>query len=487
MPANETVLYRGARFELGRGPGFYGIWPAGAARPPSIEWWPETPEGWRGAWSRFTGLETPASISAAAPASTITAAAPPGTIIPGGPPATASPRPANPAVTRARAVAGAALLAAGTGIGIASLFPGYFGSASLAQQPPQLVTHAIYLAVWAASTLLILRSGNLARVGALLGLGTSIVTFGFFFADTGTAIAGGGTVGAGLVLGLVGWLLCTAGSVAAFRFRPAEALGKPNGPARDRILRLALATVAALGAAIAFAPSWDSYALRAPGQPVQSLTAGNAFANPGLVIFGNVAVMVLLVVVVAAAAWWRPVRLGALLLAGATIPMVASAIEALVQVREAVSPTQFGISRAQASQVGLTISSGLTPVFWVYCAFVLALAAICGWMLLAPRRANRAASPVTPWTPASWNPAPWAPAPAVTLASPAAPPASAETAGPAHPGDATPPSGPSDSAAPADSAGSADSGRPADSAGSAGPADSAGSEDSAGPASPSLG
>ena len=63
MPANETVLYRGARFELGRGPGFYGIWPAGAPRPPSIEWWPETPEGWQGAWSRFTGLETPATFA----------------------------------------------------------------------------------------------------------------------------------------------------------------------------------------------------------------------------------------------------------------------------------------------------------------------------------------------------------------------------------------------------------------------------------------
>ena len=104
---------------------------------------------------------------------------------------------------------------------------------------------------------------------------------------------------------------------------------------------------------------------------------------------------------VAAAAWWRPVRLGAVLLAGALIPMAAEAVSALVQAGEATSPVQFGISRAQAAQAGLTISSGLTPVFWIYCAFVLALAAMCAWMLFRPRRAAPAAdrAPVGPLSP----------------------------------------------------------------------------------------
>ena len=62
MAENETILYRGARYEIGRGPGFYGIWPADAPRPDSIEWWPETPEGWHGAWSRYTAIETPGTI-----------------------------------------------------------------------------------------------------------------------------------------------------------------------------------------------------------------------------------------------------------------------------------------------------------------------------------------------------------------------------------------------------------------------------------------
>ena len=62
MPDNETILYRGASFELGHGPGYYGIWPAGTPRPPSIEWWPDTPEGWQGAWARYNALETPGTI-----------------------------------------------------------------------------------------------------------------------------------------------------------------------------------------------------------------------------------------------------------------------------------------------------------------------------------------------------------------------------------------------------------------------------------------
>ena len=44
--------------------------------------------------------------------------------------------------------------------------------------------HVVYLAVWAASALLILLGGARLRAGALLGLGTSVVTFGFFFAET---------------------------------------------------------------------------------------------------------------------------------------------------------------------------------------------------------------------------------------------------------------------------------------------------------------
>jgi hypothetical protein len=154
-----------------------------------------------------------------------------------------------------------------------------------------------------------------------------------------------------------------------------------------------LAVVAALGVVITFWPSWDSYTLRTAAGQVHSLTAGNAFSNPAAVIVGDVAVMVALVLVTVAAALWRPVRLGAVLLAGALIPMVAQAISALAQLGEGVSSAQFGISSAQASQLGLTISQGLTPVFWIYCVFVVALAVICGWLFVIPRRTSPAVAP----------------------------------------------------------------------------------------------
>ena len=142
--------------------------------------------------------------------------------------------------------------------------------------------------------------------------------------------------------------------------------------------------VAALGTAIAFAPSWDSYALHTLSGFSQTITEGNAFANPAAVMAGDVAVMVAVVAVVAAAAFWRPVRLGAALVAGAIVPMLAQVISALILVRQPVSPTQFGVSPAQAAALGLTIHSGLTAIFWVFCAFVAILILLCSWMIISP-------------------------------------------------------------------------------------------------------
>ena len=101
-------------------------------------------------------------------------------------------------------------------------------------------------------------------------------------------------------------------------------------------------------------------------------------------IAGDVAVMVALVAVVVAAAAWRPVRYGAVLLAGAVIPMAAQAISALIAVGQPASPLQFGITPGQAARAGLTISSGLTPAFWIYCVFVVALMLTGALMLAAP-------------------------------------------------------------------------------------------------------
>jgi hypothetical protein len=413
---NVTISYRGAGYEIGRGEHFYGIWPVGAPQSQPLEWWPETPDGWSGAWSRFTAIEAPGTIVPVSPGPAPVSPDPaPGT--PGPVPVSLSPVPAGPdglstAPVRpdtgpvsgrsVGVVMSAALLAVGVVCGIVGLFPGYLAGASLTQQPAELVPHLIYLAVWGASAALILLGGTRGRVGAFLGLGTSIVTFGLFFADAGQAIADGTHVmGAGLVLGLMGWLACAAGSAMAFRLRSAGALGKPRG---DEVGPVVMLMLAALGAAIAFAPSWDSYVLRTAIGASQSVTLGNAFANPAPVIVGDVAVMLALVAVVAGAALWRPIRFGAALLAGAIIPMVAQAISAFVQVGEATSPALFGFSSAQAAASGLTISNGLTAVFWIYCAFVVAMIASCAWMLMTPHSAGseRPVPPQPPQSAAAW-------------------------------------------------------------------------------------
>ena len=65
--------------------------------------------------------------------------------------------------------------------------------------------------------------------------------------------------------------------------------------------------------------------------------------------------------------------------------MAAQAISALIQAGQSISPAQFGISASRAAQLGLTITSGLTPAFWIYFAFVIALAGVCAWMLIPAR------------------------------------------------------------------------------------------------------
>ena len=376
MRENVTISYRGAGYEIGRGEHFYGIWAVAAPQSQPLEWWPETPEGWTGAWSRFTAIETPGTII---PVTRHTGPLPAGSV-PGGS------LPAGPPPGRSvGTVIATALLAAGVVSGIVGLFPSYLGGASLAQQPAQLVPHLIYLAAWSVSAVLILLGGVRQRAGALLGVGTSAVTLGFFLADAGEVIAGGAHLaGPGLVLGLVGWLACAAGSVVAFRLCSPGGLGRPHSDDMGPVVMLMLA---ALGTAAAFAPAWDRFTLRVASGATQTVTAGNAFANPAPVSAGNVAVMIAVVAVVAAAALWRPARLGAALLAGAIIPMAAQAISALIQVGEAAAPAQFGFSPAQAAASGLTISSGLTSAFWIYCAFLVALIASFAWMLIPPHRA----------------------------------------------------------------------------------------------------
>jgi hypothetical protein len=320
------------------------------------------------------------------------------------------------------------LLIFGLVCGVIGLFPTYVGGTSLASEPVNLVPHVIYLAGWAAAALLIGLGGTRQRIGALLGLGVSVVTFGLFFADAGLPLAHGAHaagMGVGLVLGLIGWLGCAVGSCLAFGRWPVD------WPRQVRGAELGFAATmiaAAVGAAITFAPSWDRYVLNLPSG-TQTLTEGNAFSNPGPVIVGDVAVMIAVVAVLVVAALWRPARLGWALAAGAVVPLIAQLISALVQITE--SPlTQLGISSSQASRAGLTVHAGLTAWFWAYCAFVIVLVLLNGWLAARPDRPvafAAAGNPLQAGPAAGW-PGTTAPASAGT-ASPGT--ASPGTAGPA--------------------------------------------------------
>jgi hypothetical protein len=425
MGERVTISYRGAAYELGRGKHSYGIWAAGAPRTEPVERWPETPEGWNAAWSRFAAIETRGSI--------VTAGSSPGAGI------------------SASAGLATALLGIGILCGIIGLFPGYVSGQSLVSQASQWVPHAIYLATWTLSAVLILRGGAVQRAGALLATGTSIVTFGLFFTDLGQVLAyGSRLMDAGMWFSLIGWVACAAGSVAACLLRasrpaateptatvptatvptatvPADvtrpvglagptqpvavtsttrgrrlSLGTPGLPRGHEIARAVLLILAAIGVAIAFAPSWDSYVLRTSAGQSQTEIAGNAFSNPGWMIAGDLATMIAFVLVVIAAALWRPLRLGATLLAGAAIPMVAQAISAVIQVGQTTPSSQFGISSSEASAAGLTISNGVTSTFWIYCILLVVLVVSCAWMLITPPTAVAAPQPAMPPAPMDW-------------------------------------------------------------------------------------
>jgi hypothetical protein len=432
-----SIAYRGATYEIGRGRDYFGIWTVAGSRSQPLEWWPETQEGWSAAWTRFAVLEAPEAIT---PAGRDTAQT--------GDSADFAPAMAS----RGGVLAAVLLLGVGVALGIAGLFFDYLGGLSLAAQTDNLVPHVLYLATWTAGGVLIALGGTRLRVGALLATGLSIVTLGLFLSDAGTPIAGGAHLaGAGLVLSLLGWLACAAGSVLAFLIRPRRSVGTAPDPARTpdlgpdpartaelapdpltvpvpegggyaatspvpetrpagrrgRLISLGwprgaalgpavLLVLAGIGAAIAFVPSWDSFTLRSAAGQVQTIAEGNAFSNPGAVIAGDVVTMVALIAVVIAAALWRPARYGAVLLAGAIIPMAAQAISALIQVGEPVSPSQFGFSSAQASGLGLTISAGLTPSFWIYSVLIVVLLVSCAWMLFIPLTPQEAPAPAGP-------------------------------------------------------------------------------------------
>jgi hypothetical protein len=405
VPDKAVISHRGEKYEIGRGKRFYGIWVVGAPDSAPVDRWPENGDGWQQAWARFATIEVPGTIAPVTRERRLLRRRP----RPGG-----EPGPGGEPRERSRGggslLVGELLLVLGVVLGLAGLFPAYVGGQSLLSQADEVIPHLIYVLGWALTAglvaLSVARPSNAGRLGALFGLGLSAVTFGLFIADLGEVVSGEAALGTGLVVSLLGWLACTAGSALAFAAHPGEPEGsrQPSGPARPsrgHVGPLALLVLAAIGTAAAFAPSWDSYTLVASATGTsQTITAGNAFDNPAMVIAGNVVVMVAVVGMAVLAALWRPARQGALLLAGAILPIAAQAVSALIQAGQSVSSTMFGISSSEAAAAGLKISTGLTAIYWVFFVFVISLVVSCAWLFTEPRHPAMPGFPVSPWLPA---------------------------------------------------------------------------------------
>ena len=186
MQDNVTISHRGSRYEIGRGPGYYGIWrvesaediPLAGAGTHAIEWWTENPQGWQDAWDRFTGIEKSSDI--------VEVSLPPVEPALAGQPAWAG----QPDLADLPAGAVGAVAVGSTGdrmpsplarlvppvaltfgvlLGLIGLFPGYVGGQALTAHAAEWVPHLFYLAGWMAGAVLLfrggLRGGALARAG----------------------------------------------------------------------------------------------------------------------------------------------------------------------------------------------------------------------------------------------------------------------------------------------------------------------------------
>ncbi|MHB1599778.1 MAG: hypothetical protein ACYCXY_13035 [Acidimicrobiales bacterium] len=295
----------------------------------------------------------------------------------------------------ARSIVATLALGAAVGLGVASMLPDYLSGSSIASHPDLVVAHAIPLGGWLLAAALV-ATGRLdaRRLGSLLGLGIGAVELGLLLSDAGTVFAGGAHLGgAGLVLAALEWLLATgasalvassSGALSGFRdrHRDDDRQSTHYGPARAGRLGNTKATtavgiLAALAAAGLYAPPWDRLVvdLVAVGRTTV-VTAGNAFANPAAVIAGNVVVIVSLVALPLVALSARSRRLGGAMLAGGVVAAASQVVSALVQWREPVPPSEFGLSTRAAVAAGFHVSSGFTPVFYLFSAAVAVLAVV---------------------------------------------------------------------------------------------------------------
>jgi hypothetical protein len=152
----------------------------------------------------------------------------------------------------------------------------------------------------------------------------------------------------------------------------------------ERLAWTLLVAVLAAVVAGAFLPAWD-HAVAVSTSTGQSVTRslGNAFSGPWQQVVGTVVVAVVLLAVPVVAIRLRRKAVGAGLVIGGLLVLTSQLVSAVVQVDEAVPPSDFGINSSQAHSLGLSLSLQLTGWFTVDALAAYALfAAVMVWATL---------------------------------------------------------------------------------------------------------
>jgi hypothetical protein len=262
-----------------------------------------------------------------------------------------APRPAF-----AEVALGGALLLICLGLHIGAMFPPYPGlpASPVVSSSWEIAVYVCLEIGWALAALLVL-SRISVRGGAALGAGLGAVELGLLAVDiaNGFQVSNGSEAGAWLALAGLGFgaagVLVTASTVP---------LGAPQAPRGRSALLMLLATFAVV---LAYLPSWDKWSAIAPSLHVSgSVTEGNAFAQPAVVMAAVLLTVIGFAFVAVLGSVWYPVTVGAWATAGAVIAIASQLISAVFQLSEAVPSTAFGVSAAQARSVGLKTSTSLT-------------------------------------------------------------------------------------------------------------------------------
>jgi hypothetical protein len=270
---------------------------------------------------------------------------------PAGADPTSPPRPAFTEVAL-----GGGLLLICLGLHIGAMFPPYPGlpASPVVSSSWEIAVYVCLELGWALAAVLVLSRVSVAG-GAALGAGLGAVELGILAVDiaNGFQVSNGSEAGAWLALAGLGFgaagVLVTASTVP---------LGMPRPPQGRSAVLMLLATFAVV---LAYLPSWDKWSAVAPSLRVSdSLTEGNAFSQPTVVMAGVLLTVIGFAFVAVLGSVWSPTTVGAWATAGAVIALSSQLISAVFQLSEAVPSAAFGVTATQARSVGLKISTSLT-------------------------------------------------------------------------------------------------------------------------------